>query len=80
MKRTIFVPLLVLLAGCAAPAIVSDISDSALKVQANVYTPMGEVLGAAREGCAIYDKTPVSISHTCQDQYCIRKEYLFACK
>ena len=80
MRKTGLFPLLILLAGCAAPAIISDINDSALKVQANAYTPMGEVWVTAREGCKIYDKTPVSISYQCQDQYCIRKEYLFACK
>ncbi len=80
MKRIRFFPMLFLLAGCAAPAIISDINDSSLKVQANAYTPMNEVWASARKGCTIYNKTPVSISHTCQDQYCIRKEYLFACK
>ena len=75
-----FFPLLILLAGCAAPAVVSDINDSALKVQANTYTPMGEVWVVAREGCKIYNKRPVSISYQCRDQYCIRKQYLFACK
>ena len=80
MKRIRFFPMLFLLAGCAAPAVISDINDSSLKVQANAYTYMGEVLVKAREGCKIYNKTPVSISHQCQDQYCIRSEYLFACK
>ena len=72
--------ILFLLAGCAAPAIISDINDSSLKIQGNAYTPMEEILAKAREGCAIYSKTPVSISFQCLDGYCIRKEYLYACK
>ena len=49
-------------------------------IVANVYTPMNEVNAKAREGCQIYNKTPVSISVQCLDGYCTRKAYLFACK
>ena len=80
MRRMKFSLVLLLLAGCAAPAVISDINDSSLKVQANVYTPMNEVNAKAREGCQIYNKTPVSISVQCLDGYCTRKAYLFACK
>ncbi len=80
MRKTGLLPLLILLAGCAAPAVISDINDSSLKVQANAYTPMDEVNAKAREGCQIYNKTPVSISVQCLDGYCTRKAYLFACK
>ncbi len=80
MRRMKFSLVLLSLAGCAAPAVISDINDSALKVQANVYTPMNEVNAKAREGCQIYNKTPVSISVQCLDGYCTRKAYLFACK
>lgn len=72
--------ILFLLAGCAAPAIISDINDSSLKVQGNAYTPMEKIWAKAREGCAIYSKTPVSVSFQCLDGYCVRKEHLFACK
>jgi hypothetical protein len=67
-------------AACAAPAVISDINDSSLKIQVNSYTPESEIAQKAREGCAIYDKTPVPISHRCMDGYCISKELLFACK
>ena len=79
MQRfAILVPFL--LAGCAAPAVISDINDSSLKVQANAYTSINEVNAKAREGCSLYSKTPVAISTQCLDGYCIRKKYLYACK
>lgn len=67
-------------AACAAPAVISDISDSSLKLQANNYTPPAEILAEADRGCALYNKEPVRISERCMDGYCSYKEVLFACK
>jgi hypothetical protein len=67
-------------AACAAPAVISDISDSSLKVQANNYTPPGDILAEADRGCALHNKEPVRISERCMDGYCTYKEVLFACK
>lgn len=67
-------------AACAAPAVISDINDSSLKIQVNSYTPATEIAAKAREGCGIYNKQPVPISERCMDGYCTYKELLFACK
>lgn len=69
-----------LTAACAAPAVISDINDSSLKIQVNSYTPQNEIAQKAQEGCGIYHKTPVPISQRCLDGYCINKELLFACQ
>jgi len=71
--------LILLIAGCA-PAVISDISDSALKVRTGLGTKEADILAEARRGCGLYGKTPVSISWRCLDQYCFEKEWLFACQ
>ena len=68
-------------AGCAAaPAVISDINDSSLKVQTGMGTTDEMLMTKAREGCGLYGKTPIRISQTCMDEYCFRKQVLFACK
>ncbi len=67
--------------GCApVEPVISDINDSSLKVQSGLGTTDAMVMSKAREGCSLYNKTPVAISHQCLDQYCFRKSVLFACK
>lgn len=80
MKRSVVLAALFVVGACAAPAVISDINDSALKVEVNAWTSAAEIERRAREGCAVYDKEPVSISYRCLDTDCIRKELLFACK
>ena len=81
MKHVIVALLMgMFVAGCAAPAIISDINDSSLKVQIGLGTTDEMLMTKAREGCALYGKTPVRISHICMDGYCFRKQVLFACK
>ena len=49
--------ILSILAGCAAAApIISDISDSAVHVQARVDVPMADLNAKADEACAVYGK------------------------
>jgi hypothetical protein len=71
---------LLLVAACAAPAVISDIGDASLKVQANRWTSETEIARAAGDGCALYEKEPVFISYVCRDEYCFAREILFACK
>ena len=79
--RAIIVIVGLVLAGCAAaPAVISDISDSSLKVQGGMGTTDAMIMAEARRGCGLYSKTPVRISHQCVDEYCIRKSVLFACR
>ncbi len=74
------VVIVLLVSGCAAPAVISDISDSSLKVQGGFGTTDADIQMKAAEGCALYNKKPVRISHVCIDGYCFRKSVLFACK
>src|SRR5262249_3795622 len=39
-----------------------------------------EIEQRAREGCAAYEKVPVSIGMRCLDSDCVQREVLFACK
>ena len=80
MNRALVGAVLLLLGACAAPAIISDINDSALKVQSGIGTSDEAILAKAREGCGIYGKKPVRISFVCKDEYCFTKNHLFACK
>ncbi len=80
MKRALVCAAALLLGACAAPAIISDINDSALKVQSGLGTTDEAILAKAREGRAVYGKTPVRISFVCKDEYCFTKNHLFACK
>lgn len=67
------------LAGCATRAVISDLEEDKVKVQAN-GNDMNVVNAEARKGCAIHNRSPVQISYRCMDGYCIQKEWLFACK
>jgi hypothetical protein len=71
---------LLALAACAAPAVISDTSDTALRIEANNWTPAAEIDQKAQEGCGAYKKIPVSIGMRCLDGDCVRRELLFACK
>jgi hypothetical protein len=67
---------------CASQAAISDISDSAVRVEGNWYfTDDAAYLAEASRGCGMYGKTPVKLSHrwvigNVED----RKQVLFACK
>jgi hypothetical protein len=81
MLKPLFVAALCLgLAGCAVPAAVSDISDSAVKVRGHWLTKPEDVLATANESCAIYGKTAIPLSSICVGGGCDYKDYLFACK
>ena len=69
-----------LVSGCSTPAVISDIDDSSLKVQGGMGTTENDYYAKAKEGCSLYNKKPVRISHVCIDAYCTRKSVLFACK
>ena len=71
---------LLALAACAAPAVISGTSDTALRIEANNWTPAAEIEQKAQEGCGAYKKVPVSIGMRCLDEDCVRREVLFACK
>ena len=81
MQIRYLVVMVVVVAGCqATPPVISEINDSSVKVQGGMGTTDQDYRSKAREGCGIYSKTEVPISHVCLDQYCLRKEVLFACK
>ncbi len=74
-----FIVLFVLaLAGCQPPMI-SDISDSAVRVQYAVDNKSG-VDAEAAEGCSLYGKQAVRISDRCVSDNCYIRETLYACQ
>ena len=79
--RWIFIIATVLAIGaCQTPAVIADINDSSLKVQAGIGTTDQQILAKAAEGCGLYNKQPTRISHSCMDEYCFGKLVLFACR
>jgi hypothetical protein len=68
-----------MMAACLSKAVVTDISDSAVKIQTNNSTPEAEIDSRARAACATYGKAAVRMGQTCFDIYCIRREVVFAC-
>lgn len=68
------------LAGCSSTPVISDISDSSVKVQSQAASADATVMAKANEGCGLYKKKAVALSRRCLDGYCINKEYLFACQ
>jgi len=66
--------------GCA-PALIVDLEDDKVIVQAGSSIKDSEVLAKAREGCSIHGRRPVPVgSMQCLDQYCLTARHLFACK
>lgn len=68
--------------GCALPlqpAVIADISDSALTVQQNMRTPMEAVVAEAERGCALFSKAATPISTRCINDSCAPRLHLFAC-
>ena len=68
-----------LVVGCATNAVISDLEEDKVIVQAS-GGDMSVIQAEARKGCAIHNRAPVEVSYRCLDGYCMRKEYLFACK
>jgi hypothetical protein len=71
--------LLLALGGCATPAVISDISDSAVRVQGDIYTPSSAILTEAHRGCGLYGKLPTAISSRQTGPYGAYREHLLAC-
>jgi hypothetical protein len=70
--------LLVLLSACGTSAVVSDLEEDKVKVQAS-GGDISVIDAEAGRGCAVHGRQPQRISYNCLDGYCIRKEYLYAC-
>ena len=84
MRRTTIAALAALgttlmLTGCQTRAVISDLEDDKVIVQA-VGGDMAVIDAEARRGCSIHGRRPVQISYTCMDDYCFKKQYLYACK
>jgi len=74
----IVVAAILTLSGCAS-AVISDLEDDKVIVQAQ-YADMQMIKAEAQTGCAVHGKEAVPISQWCVDRYCSTKNYLFACK
>lgn len=68
------------LAGCAAPAAVSDVSDSMVKIRGNQFTPVAELDAEAQNACGLYGKQAVKMSQFCVDSQCAFQDTLYVCK
>jgi len=79
-KKTLGVIISIALAGCAAPAAVSDVSDSMVKVRGNALTPVTELDAAAQSACQLYKKQAVKMSQFCVDSQCAFQDTLYVCK
>jgi len=70
-----------LIAGCAAPAVIADIEHDKVVVQSNQYTPPAEVLAEAERGCALHGRIAEPIStRTVGSGFSAMQMHLFACK
>lgn len=79
MRRMITVVALFVVTGCAMQPVISDISDSSLKVQTNPQTPVEAADAKAVEGCGLYGKKPTYISTQGPDYYTGLMYRLYAC-
>lgn len=81
MARTIVsLGMLILLAGCVAPApVIVDLETDKVKVQSGMGTKPEDVHATARKGCAMHNRVPKPLSEQCFGQYCVLKHTLFAC-
>ena len=52
------------------PAVISDVSDSSVKVMSYLRTPKEAVRAEANRACGTYGKTAEPLSYQCMDQYC----------
>jgi hypothetical protein len=65
--------------GCATRAVIADLEDDKVIVQAS-GSDMTVINAEAQKGCQVHDRTAVPISHTCLNAYCTVSNYLYACK
>ena len=70
-----------LLTGCmSTPAVILDLEEDKVIVQGGLGTTQESIQQEAVRGCAIHGRRPVAINQMCLDEYCIRKQFLFACQ
>lgn len=70
--------LLMTTAACGTTAVISDLEEDKVKVQAD-GDDQSVINAEASRGCAVHGRQPQRISYICQNMYCTRKEYLYAC-
>ena len=78
MRAPGFIASAFLLSACVTNAVVSDLEQDKVKVQAT-GNDMTVIFAEARRGCAMHGRVPKEVSFVCLDDYCIKKEYLYAC-
>jgi len=69
----------IFLSGCVTKAVISDLESDKVIVQAT-GNDMAIIMAEARRGCSMHGRVPQEVSYRCLDNYCVQKEYLFACK
>ena len=70
------------------PAVISDVSEDKVTVQAQPRTTRADIMAKARTGCGLYDRTPQHLSYRCikvpgslaeMAGMCSYTEHLYAC-
>lgn len=75
----LLLPLAFGIAACTTHPVIADLEEDKVIIQAR-GNDISAVQAEARKGCQIHGREPVSISYSCLDEYCFKKQYLFACK
>lgn len=77
--RNLFVVItLSIVASCGTTAVITDLEEDKVKVQAH-GSDLSVIDAEAAGGCAMHERRPRRISYNCLDFYCTKKEYLYAC-
>lgn len=79
MRKTLAALLFLVAAGCGTTAVIGDISQDKVIVEAS-GDDKAVIEAKAAEGCGLYGRRAIPLSKQCQDAYCMRVRYLFACQ
>ena len=66
------------LTGCTGSAVLTDLTQDKVAVQAT-YANQTQVRAEANRGCAMYGRRAVPVSDQCLDSTCTSQRFLFAC-
>jgi len=67
------------LTGCTGSAVITDLAQDKVAVQAT-YANQNQVRAEADRGCAMHGRRAVPVSDKCLDSTCTSQSFLFACR
>lgn len=68
-----------MLMGCSGPAVISELGEERVVIQASHPNP-AQVRAEADRGCAFHGRAAVPIGNRCLDARCTAKRFVFACQ